>query len=191
MSRPCRQLRKFGGGLFDLAQGQPVCRHAQMQGAVKAKRSEFLLRHISFCDHKLLSTSVLLVRASSLHSRRGTILNQYSPFADDLTIGLYPTEVARIAAVVGFSRIELWSNELPSGGTKGKKSKGQTSGGQVHRCAADWSESLGTIGNSSQNRLPSPGCDSTPTQPPMRSAPLRTMASPTPVPEYFSRVCSR
>ena len=36
--------------------------------------------------------------------------------------------------------------------------------------------------SSNQNLLPDPVSDSTPTWPPMRSTPLRTMARPTPVP---------
>jgi hypothetical protein len=38
------------------------------------------------------------------------------------------------------------------------------------------------LGNSIQNWLPSPGLEFTPTLPRMRSMPLRTMGSPTPVP---------
>jgi hypothetical protein len=38
------------------------------------------------------------------------------------------------------------------------------------------------FGNSSQKALPWSGADSTPTRPPIRSAPLRTIARPMPVP---------
>ncbi|MDB6066791.1 MAG: hypothetical protein JWR26_2999, partial [Pedosphaera sp.] len=42
------------------------------------------------------------------------------------------------------------------------------------------------IGSSTQNRLPFPGSDSTPTCPFMRCTPLLTMARPMPVPEASS-----
>ena len=48
------QLGELGGSFFDLAQRQPVCRHGQVEGAVKAERSEFFLHHISFCHHKIV-----------------------------------------------------------------------------------------------------------------------------------------
>jgi len=40
-------------------------------------------------------------------------------------------------------------------------------------------------GNSTQKTLPFPGSDSTPTRPPILSAPLRTRATPIPVPAYL------
>ena len=77
------QLGELGGGLFDLAQRQPVCSHGQMQGAVKAERPEFFLRHISFCDHKTLVDSVfLLFHARNSSSGSGTVLENSILFQD-------------------------------------------------------------------------------------------------------------
>lgn len=47
------------------------------------------------------------------------------------------------------------------------------------------------IGSSSQNWLPLPILDCTPTRPPIRSTPLRTRARPMPVPGYSWVVCNR
>src|SRR6185436_7365122 len=60
-------------------------------------------------------------------------------------------------------------------------------------CQADGARAheQGALASSTQNRLPCWNWDSTPTRPPIRSAALRTLARPIPVPGYSSAPCRR